>query len=792
MPDTQLHINDSNHVMIFHLDENFIIKNANNPALTILQLTEDKLFGKNFLDISYPEDRNTLKNKIKNTIRNENNFESWELRKQKKNGEIIWVREFIQTIPNKDGEKIIKVCSTNITKQKAIEKKLLENEKKYRNLINNSRNGIIVHSEDTLLFANPSAIKIIGAKKESDIVGKNIYKFIHPESKNDIKKRIENMYRTGKAVGQYEGKFVTSSNGETITLQTIATPIEHEGKRAIQVILKDVTKEKAVEKALQESKEKFHSIFEKSSVGIILIDNENNIKDINPKFSEWFGHSKEELCKMSILDLIQPDAIKSTKNLLAELRSGKRDKFYNEKKYIKKDGSLIWGSITVKRLTTSNYDDKCLIGIFDNITKRVNAVESLKTRDKILSALSFSTETFLKTLKWQANIEEVLKRLGEALDVSRCYIFQNHFDKNNDLLLSQRYKWIADKKYQTHPNVKIENISYKKSGLTNLLKTLQQKKVYLGNIKDFPKKERKNYEITNTKSLIIVPIFIFDKLWGLIGFDECRHERIWTETEIATLSTAGNTLGVAIKRKYFEEELLKAKLKAEESDKLKSQFLAQMSHEIRSPINTILSFTSLIENDIKGKITEELANSFNIIKSAGDRLIRTIDLILNMSEIQTGSYEYSPRKADIYSDILLNLINEAKASVKNKKIKFHVKKTTDDTIRIVDSYTVSQIFVNLLDNAFKYTKEGEIELKINLTKKGKLEISVSDTGIGIAPEYIPKLFNPFSQEEQGYTRSFEGNGLGLALVKNYCEMNNADIKVKSKKGVGTTFTVIFN
>ena len=791
MPKKQSEINQSNLVMIFHVDENLIIKKVNKSALTILETPEKELVGKNFLDISFAGDRKTLQKKIKAAINAKDSFESWEIRKQKKNGDIIWVREFVQIVNDEEGKNFVKICSTNITEQKILEEKILESEKKYRNLVNNSRNGIVVHSEDTLLFANPSAIKMIGGKKESDVVGKNIFDFIHPSSKNDIKKRIKIMYRTGKAVGQYEGMFI-SFNGQESIFQTIATPIEHEGKRAIQVILKDVTKEKADEKALQESKEKFHAIFEKSSVGIILIDKKNKIKDVNPKFSEWFGYSKEELCKMSVLDLIQPEFINSSKKLLSELRTGKRDHFYEEKKYIKKDGSIIWGSINVKKLTISNYQDDLLIGIFDNITKRINAVESLKTRDKILSALSFSTETFLKTLKWQANIEEVLKRLGEALDVSRCYIFQNHLDKNNDLLISQRYKWIADKKYKTKTSVKTQNISYKKSGLTNLLKTLQQRKTYRVIVNALPENERKNFEVTNTKSLIIVPIFIFEKLWGFIGFDECRYERNWTETEVATLTTAANTLGVAIKRKYFEEELLKAKLKAEESDKLKSQFLAQMSHEIRSPINTILSFTSLIENDLKGKITDELDNSFSIIKSAGDRLIRTIDLILNMSEIQTGSYEYSPRKVDIFSDIILNLANEAEASVKNKKIKFYLKKKTDDTIRNVDHYTVSQIFVNLLDNAFKYTKEGKIELTIALTKNGKLEISVSDTGIGIAQEYIPKLFNPFSQEEQGYTRSFEGNGLGLALVKNYCNMNNAEIKVKSKKGVGTTFKVIFN
>ena len=782
--------NRINQVMIFHLDKNFYIKNVNENATLLLGLTEKELLTKNFLELSFPEDKKLLKNRLVDFLETKTGFESWELRKLKSDGTIIWVREFLQIISNGNNESLIKACSTDITEQKELQSKLIESEKKYRNLINNSQNGIIVHSKDKLLFANLGAIKMLDAKSENELIGRNIYEFIHRDYKEKISAGIKDIYLSGKSNGQYEGKFISVKN-KTKIFQTFSSPILHEEEKAIQVIFKDVTKEKSAEKEKRESEEKFQSIFEKSGVGIILIDNKNKIKDINRKFSEWLGYTKEELCKMSFFDLLQPESVKKMKSNFNLIWNNGKEQFYDEQKYVKKNGSIFWGSLTVTKLTQSNSSPKYLIGTFDNITKRVNAVESLKIRDKILSALSFSTETFLKTLKWQANIQEVLKRLGEALDVSRCYIFQNHYDENNDLLISQRYKWVAGEKYQLNPGIKNQNISYKKSGLTNMLKILRENKVYLGNVKDFYKSEKRNFEQTDIISLIIVPIFIFEKFWGFIGFDECRQERTWTKTEIAALKTAANSLGIAIKRKYFEEELLKAKLKAEESDKLKSQFLAQMSHEIRSPINTILSFTSLLENEISHKITNELKNSFSIIKSAGERLIRTIDLILNMSEIQAGSYEYSPTKTDIYSDILLPLINEAKVSAENKNLSFKVEKNTNKTVRIVDSYTVSQIFVNLIDNAFKYTKKGTIKLVLNNTSKGKLKISVSDTGIGIAEEYIPKLFNPFSQEEQGYTRSFEGNGLGLALVKNYCDMNNAEIQVESKKGVGTTFSIIF-
>jgi signal transduction histidine kinase len=108
-----------------------------------------------------------------------------------------------------------------------------------------------------------------------------------------------------------------------------------------------------------------------------------------------------------------------------------------------------------------------------------------------------------------------------------------------------------------------------------------------------------------------------------------------------------------------------------------------------------------------------------------------------------------------------------------------------------DEYSITQIFANLIDNAIKYTKKGKVEILLEKNKTGNITVEVKDTGIGINKEFLPRIFEPFTQEEQGYTRSFEGNGLGLALVKRYCELNNIIIEVDSVKNEGSTFRIIF-
>lgn len=186
---------------------------------------------------------------------------------------------------------------------------------------------------------------------------------------------------------------------------------------------------------------------------------------------------------------------------------------------------------------------------------------------------------------------------------------------------------------------------------------------------------------------------------------------------------------------------------------------------------------------------EDLQMSFSIIDQASKRLIRTIDLIINMSELQTDTYDFTPVKVDVNSDILHKLFLEYNPLAADRDLDFKLNCHTNDTAITGDAYSLYQIFNNLIDNAIKYTKKGIVE--VSISRNNSLEVEVRDTGIGISEEFMADIFRPFSQEEQGYTRRFEGNGLGLALVKKYAELNGARIDVKSLKGEGSSFKVIF-
>ncbi len=286
---------------------------------------------------------------------------------------------------------------------------------------------------------------------------------------------------------------------------------------------------------------------------------------------------------------------------------------------------------------------------------------------------------------------------------------------------------------------------------------------------------------------------------GVLVLQDYENENAYDEESLKILQFVSEHIVKVLDKEFADarlrksfKELSEAKEKAERADRLKTTFLAQMSHEIRTPINAMLSLSSLLKDDLEDQVDEETKVSFKLINKAGLRIIRTIDLLLNLSEIQTGTYEIIKKEFNLYSDVLGKLIVEYKKQALDKGIEFKMKLLTDDTEIIADFYTVEQIFMHLIDNAVKYTNSGEISITLLRDKNGKLISEISDTGIGITKEYLPSLFEPFSQEEEGYTRKYDGNGIGLSLVKNYCEMNNATIEVESTKGIGSTFRIIFS
>ncbi|MCF8303687.1 MAG: PAS domain S-box protein [Bacteroidales bacterium] len=237
--------------------------------------------------------------------------------------------------------------------------------------------------------------------------------------------------------------------------------------------------------------------------------------------------------------------------------------------------------------------------------------------------------------------------------------------------------------------------------------------------------------------------------------------------------------------KQANNELVKAKEKAEESERLKSAFLANMSHEIRTPMNGILGFAELLKEP--GLTGDEQEGYIEVIKKSGERMLNTINNLVNISRIEAGQMEFSPSSVNV-NEQLDYLYTFFKPETEQKGIQLNVIKALKSKEAIIqtDHEKFSGILTNLLKNAVKYTHEGEISF--GYEKKGStLEFYVADTGIGIPPDRQEMIFDRFVQADLSISKPYEGTGLGLSIIKAYVEALDGKIWLKSQEDKGSTF-----
>ncbi|MBE0642679.1 MAG: PAS domain S-box protein [Bacteroidetes bacterium] len=243
-------------------------------------------------------------------------------------------------------------------------------------------------------------------------------------------------------------------------------------------------------------------------------------------------------------------------------------------------------------------------------------------------------------------------------------------------------------------------------------------------------------------------------------------------------------------RKAAEQALIAEKNRAERSDRLKDAFIANISHEVRTPLNIILGYTGLISESVMPKASDEEISYFESVQRGAHRLMRTVDMILSISRLQVGDFELAPVLL-LLADKAREIVNDYQSAAQKKNIALSLTIDAPDASIMADEHCVMQSLHNLFDNALKYTHEGSIFVHVYLAADGAPCVCVRDTGIGISPEYLPAIFNPYTQEDSGYTRGYEGIGLGLSLVKRYADLNQATVEIESTKGVGTAVTLRF-
>lgn len=442
------------------------------------------------------------------------------------------------------GKDVLFGISRDITERMRLIEAQRISEEKYRVLVENANEAIVVAQDGILKFFNPKAAAISGYSQQ-ELAAMPFIELIHPDDRQKVMEKHLRRLDGEKFPEAYDFRLIDKEGNVRWTeLKTVL--ITWAGRSATLNFLSDITERKQGEEA-------YRALVDQSLQGLVIFQ-DGRMVFANQTFSRISGYTVEELLGQSPED-VRNNIIPEDQDLVwghhYDRLQGRNVADRYEFRASRKDGSMIWLEMHASRIEFQG-KPSVQAAVLD-ITEHKRAQEELRRRDSILQSVSFASDRFLRAPSWREGIQGALQKLGQAAEVSRVYIFENHRIEEM-LCMSQRYEWVAPGTSPQIDNPELQALPYSQ-GFTRWEEALRQGQTIYGFIEAFPEAEQDILGPQDIKSIAVVPIFVGGDWWGFIGFDDCSKERIWSVAETEALKAAAGTLGAAIQRSQFEGAL---------------------------------------------------------------------------------------------------------------------------------------------------------------------------------------------------------------------------------------------
>ena len=533
-------------------------------------------------------------------------------------------------------------------------------------------------------------------------------------------------------------------DGSRISLVVNVVPLKNERGDISGAItcFYDITERKRAEAAQRASEEQFRATFEHAAIGIVHVGLDNRWLRVNPAMCRLTGYSADELTGHAFADITHPDDVAGNQDQARRLRAGEMASFTTEKRYVHKSGRHVWVTLTASLLRDANGVPQYIIAAIEDISEKKLALAELDRQQRFIERL---THIMPNTL----------------------HVFS---------LAERRNLWV-NRHVGTTLGYSAEQIAAMGPGFARLVlhpDDVAPMAAHLDSVVAASDNEVLEFEYR-----------LRDHAgeWRWLRHSDTVFRR---DAEGRALELVGTATDVT-DRKRIAVDLSAALVAAEQANRAKSDFLSSMSHELRSPLNTVLGFAQLIESGTPAPTPQQRESVDEILK-AGWYLLELINEILDLTLIESGRLSMALEPVSL-AEVLSDCQAMIELQARHNGIRLSFAPLDDACMVCVDRTRVKQIFINLLSNAIKYNRPGgSVRVSCAAQDENRIRIRVEDTGAGLTPDQIDRLFQPFERLGRE-TGLIEGTGIGLVVSKRLVELMGGAIGAQSSVGQGSVFWV---
>jgi PAS domain S-box-containing protein len=618
----------------------------------------------------------------------------------------------------------------------------------------------------------------------SELIGTEWKPSVHPDDRENAIAAYNRILSEDKA--EFEARAVCK-DGSVFYKHVLMVKILDDDGNFVghHCFMRDITERKRAEAALQAAKEYAATLINSSLNMIISVDANRKIVEFNRAAEEAFGYNKAEVLGQPV-DLLYADPSEGSLVSGALLKHGR---FSGEIGNRRKNGETFYSYLSASVVRDGNGNIVGGMGISWDITER-------KRAEEIRKGLYRASLEIQEPLRLKDRLDRLLQTAKDVLNLDRVNILLA--DPEGRLLQAVDSLGTEEPLEEIRVPIGPEGGAIAQAYLT-------KQAIFWDGRSSVPEELRlkspyDQIEAFRSRVFANVPLIVQGKAIGVLGADRKHSRRPFEPAMRELLQLFASQAALAIEHARFYEsleaqvqertrELRAANLELERASRFKSEFLANMSHELRTPLNSILGFAELLEDQNFGPLNEKQLRYVHNVWTSGRHLLDLINDILDLSKVEAGRMEIAPQCFAL-TEVLSAVLAMVRLAATRKQMSLTCEIAPQVTTITADPVRFKQIMYNLLSNAIKFTNGGgRVTVAARVVDGAFVEIAVTDTGIGIRAEDLPKLFQEFTQIDSFLGKQHVGTGLGLALTKRLVELHGGKIWAESLgPGQGTTFT----